>query len=85
MVAIFVLLGLDIIHRTVIAMFGAILSIILAIALGSMLAEDGLHFVIESVDFNTIGLSWNDDNGDNPRGNGCISSSWNKAWKNQQG
>jgi hypothetical protein len=56
MVAIHVLLGLDIIHRTVIAMFGAILSIILAIALGSMLAEDSLHFVIESVDFNTIGL-----------------------------
>lgn len=56
MVSIYVLLGLDIIHRTVIAMFGAILSIILAIVLGSMLAEDSLHFVIESVDFNTIGL-----------------------------
>jgi Na+/H+ antiporter NhaD/arsenite permease-like protein len=56
MIAIYVLLGLDIIHRTVIAMFGAILSIILAIALGSMVAEDSLHFVIESVDFNTIGL-----------------------------
>ena len=56
MVAIYVLLGLDIIHRTVIAMFGAILSIILAILLGSMVAEDSLHFVIESVDFNTIGL-----------------------------
>ncbi len=56
MVAMYVLLGLDIIHRTVIAMFGAILSIILAIALGSMLAEDSLQFVIESVDFNTIGL-----------------------------
>ena len=56
MVAMYVLLGLDIIHRTVIAMFGAILSIILAIALGSMLAEDSVEFVIESVDFNTIGL-----------------------------
>jgi Na+/H+ antiporter NhaD/arsenite permease-like protein len=56
MVAIYVLLGLDIIHRTVIAMFGAILSIILAIALGSMVAEDSVEFVIESVDFNTIGL-----------------------------
>ena len=56
MVAIYVLLGLDIIHRTVIAMFGAILSIILAIVLGSMVAEDSLHFVVESVDFNTIGL-----------------------------
>ena len=56
MVAIYVLLGLDIIHRTVIAMFGAILSVILAIGLGSMHAEDSLHFVIDSVDFNTIGL-----------------------------
>ncbi len=56
MVAIYVLLGLDIIHRTVIAMFGAVLSIILAIVLGSMVAEDSLHFVIESVDFNTICL-----------------------------
>ena len=56
MVAMYVLLGLDIIHRTVIAMFGAILSIILAIALGSMLAEDSVEFVIEAVDFNTIGL-----------------------------
>ncbi len=56
MVAIYVLLGLDIIHRTVIAMFGAVLSIMLAIVLGSMVAEDSLHFVIESVDFNTIGL-----------------------------
>ena len=56
MVGIYVLLGLDIIHRTVIAMFGAVLSIILAIILGSMVAEDSLHFVIESVDFNTIGL-----------------------------
>lgn len=56
MVAIYVLLGLDVVHRTVIAMFGAILSIILAIALGSMVSEDSLHFVIESVDFNTIGL-----------------------------
>ena len=38
MVAIYVLLGLDIIHRTVIAMFGAILSIIIAVILGSFLA-----------------------------------------------
>lgn len=56
MVAIYVLLGLDIMHRTVIAMFGAILSVILAISLGSMLSEDSLHFVVESIDFNTIGL-----------------------------
>ncbi len=56
MVAIYVLLGLDVIHRTVIAIFGAILSIILTILVGSFQAEDSLDFVIESVDFNTIGL-----------------------------
>ena len=56
MVAIYVLLGLDIIHRTVIAIFGAILSIIFAIIVGSFQAEDSLDFVIDSVDFNTIGL-----------------------------
>ena len=56
MVAIYVLLGLDVIHRTIIAIFGAILSVILAIILGSFQAEDSLDFVIESIDFNTIGL-----------------------------
>lgn len=56
MVAVYVVLGLDILHRTIIVMFGAIISIVLAIILGSLYAEDSLHFVIESVDFNTIGL-----------------------------
>ena len=56
MLAVYVILGLDILHRTVIVMFGAILAIILAIILGSIHAEDSLHFVVEFVDFNTIGL-----------------------------
>jgi Na+/H+ antiporter NhaD/arsenite permease-like protein len=56
MVAVYVLLGLDIIHRTVIAIFGAIVSIGLAIVLGSLVAEESLDFIVESVDFNTIGL-----------------------------
>lgn len=56
MVAVYVLLGLDIIHRTTLAMFGAIVSIVLAISVGSLHAEDSLDFIIESVDFNTIGL-----------------------------
>ncbi len=56
MIAIYILLGLDIIHRTVIAMFGSVVSIILAITLSSFLAKDSLDFVIESIDFNTIGL-----------------------------
>jgi Na+/H+ antiporter NhaD/arsenite permease-like protein len=56
MVAVYVLLGLEIIHRTVLATFAAVLSIILAITLGSTPAEESLDFIIESIDFNTIGL-----------------------------
>lgn len=56
MVAVYVLLGLEIIHRTVLAAFAAILSIILAITLGSIPAEKSFDFIIESIDFNTIGL-----------------------------
>src|SRR5919112_1999450 len=46
----------QIIHRTVLATFAAVLSIILAITLGSTPAEESLDFIIESIDFNTIGL-----------------------------
>ena len=56
MVGVYVLLGLEIVHRTVLAAFAAILSIILAITLGSIPAEESLDFVIEAIDFNTIGL-----------------------------
>jgi hypothetical protein len=56
MVRVYVLLGLEIIHRTVLATFAAALSIILAIPLGSKPAEESLDFIIESIDFNTIGL-----------------------------
>ena len=56
MVGVYVLLGLEIIHRTVLATFAAVLSIILAITLGSTPAEESLDFIIESIDFNTIGL-----------------------------
>ena len=56
MVAVYVLLGLEIIHRSVLAIFGAIFSIILAIVFGSIPAEKSLDFIVESIDFNTIGL-----------------------------
>jgi Na+/H+ antiporter NhaD/arsenite permease-like protein len=56
MVAVYVLLGLEIIHRTVLAAFAAVLSIILVVTLGSITAEESLDFIVESIDFNTIGL-----------------------------
>ena len=55
LVAVYVLLGLEVVHRTVLATFAVILSIILAITLGSTLAEESLDFIIKSIDLNTIG------------------------------
>ena len=56
MVAVYVLLGLEIVHRTVLATFASVFSIILAITFGSISAEESLDFIIGSIDFNTIGL-----------------------------
>lgn len=84
MLAVYVILGLDILHRTVIVMFGAILAIILAIILGSIHAEDSLHFVVEFVDFNTIGLLFGMMILVTILGEkGGISSSWDKIGKNK--
>ena len=56
MVAVYVLLALEIIHRSVLAILGALLAIVSAILFGTISAEDSLDFIIESIDFNTIGL-----------------------------
>lgn len=56
MFAIYVLLALEIIHRSVLAILGAIIAIASAIFFGTINAEDSLDFIIESIDFNTIGL-----------------------------
>jgi Na+/H+ antiporter NhaD/arsenite permease-like protein len=56
MVAVYVLLALDIIHRSVLAILGGIIAVVSAIIFGVVNAEDSLSFIIESIDFNTIGL-----------------------------
>src|ERR671918_2045524 len=56
MVAVYVLLGLDIIHRSVLAILGGVIAIASAIIFGTINAEDSVSFIIESIDFNTIGL-----------------------------
>lgn len=56
MLSIFVLLALEIIHRSVLAILGAIIAIASALFFGSINAEDSLDFIVESIDFNTIGL-----------------------------
>ena len=56
MVSVYVLLALEVIHRTVLSLVGTILIISSAVAFGSIAAKDTLDFIIDSIDFNTIGL-----------------------------
>jgi di/tricarboxylate transporter len=54
MLAVYVLLAFEIIHRSILAILGAVLAIASAIFFGSISAEGSLDFIIESTDFNTI-------------------------------
>ncbi len=56
MVSIYVILSFEMIHRTSIALFGALILLIASLLLGIIIPKDTLHFVIEVIDFNTIGL-----------------------------
>jgi len=56
MISVYIILSLEIIHRTSIAIFGALILLIASMLLGIIIPKDALHFVIEVIDFNTIGL-----------------------------
>ena len=56
MVSIYVILSFEIIHRTSIAIFGALILVIASLLVGVIQPQDTLHFVIDVIDFNTIGL-----------------------------
>jgi Na+/H+ antiporter NhaD/arsenite permease-like protein len=56
MVSVYILLALEIIHRSVLSLVGAIIIIISAVVFGSIAAKDTFDFIIDSIDFNTIGL-----------------------------
>jgi len=56
LLAVYVLLSFEIVHRTTIAMVGATFVIIIGITTGLFDASMSLEFVISSIDFNTIGL-----------------------------
>ncbi len=56
MVSIYVILSFEIIHRASITIFGALILIIASLLAGSIHPKETLHFVIEVIDFNTIGL-----------------------------
>ena len=56
MVSVYILLALEIIHRSVLSLIGAIIIIVSAVVFGSIAAKDTFDFIIDSIDFNTIGL-----------------------------
>ena len=56
MVSIYVILSFEIIHRTSIVIFGALILILASLLVGSIHPKETLHFVIDVIDFNTIGL-----------------------------
>jgi Na+/H+ antiporter NhaD/arsenite permease-like protein len=56
MISIYVVLSFEIVHRTAIALLGAAILIGSVIALHVVVPQNSLEFIIELVDFNTIGL-----------------------------
>lgn len=56
LLSIYVVLALEKLHRTTIGSFGAIVTVVIGIATGLFTAEGSLDFILEAVDFNTIGL-----------------------------
>ncbi len=56
MVSIYVILSFEIIHRTSVVIFGALILLIASLLAGSIQPKETLHFVIDVIDFNTIGL-----------------------------
>ena len=61
LMGIYVILVTEVIHRTALAMVGALIIIIVLIYTGLIPAHDSVDFVIGSIDFNTIGLLFGDD------------------------
>src|SRR5215213_7709593 len=56
LLSLYIALSFELVHRAVIALFGAAMIIIIIVATGIIGAADSFEFAINSVDFNTIGL-----------------------------
>ena len=56
MISIYLVLSLELLHRTSIALLGATILIIATITLGTLSPQKSLDFITEIIDFNTIGL-----------------------------
>ena len=56
LVSVYVVLSFEFLHRSPIALIGAVAIIIAALAFGTLQAEDSFEFIVDSIDYNTIGL-----------------------------
>lgn len=56
LVTVYILLSFEFLHRSAIALIGATSIIAIAIAMDSIHAEESFQFVVDVIDFNTIGL-----------------------------
>jgi Na+/H+ antiporter NhaD/arsenite permease-like protein len=56
LVSVYVVLSFEFLHRSSIALIGAIAIIIAALSFGSIRAEESFEFIVSAIDYNTIGL-----------------------------
>jgi Na+/H+ antiporter NhaD/arsenite permease-like protein len=56
MLSVYIVLSFEMVHRTSIALLGAIVIVAAAITFGTVNAEESFEFIIDAIDFNTIGL-----------------------------
>ena len=56
LVSVYVILSLEIIHRTSVALLGAIIIVSFLLVMGSIETSTSFDFIIDVIDFNTIGL-----------------------------
>ena len=56
LVSVYVVLSFEFLHRTSVALIGAVSIITAALVFGSLHAEESFDFIISVIDFNTIGL-----------------------------
>jgi Na+/H+ antiporter NhaD/arsenite permease-like protein len=56
LISVYVILSFEMVHRSSIALLGAIIIVAAAIAFGTVHAEESFEFIVGIIDFNTIGL-----------------------------
>jgi Na+/H+ antiporter NhaD/arsenite permease-like protein len=54
--SVYIVLSFEFLHRSSVALLGAISIIVAALVVGSIRAEESFEFIIDSIDYNTIGL-----------------------------